>query len=476
MKLWQKIFLISLLGIYVAVEGTAVTVTWSNFKSIIEQEEEQAVSSHNDMAAGIVNRVLYERLRQNKVILSQEAVYSVVNEMISSRQNSGSFTEIYSEGEPWYTYGPELLKEKEAFRIKTARSEGTLAMITEYQNAVYCIAGTRITMEGVDYEIYTVSDVTSIYTARKKQIRNIGIISILFSVGISVILMAYVYRLLAPLRDINRFLNEMADGNYGLRLEKKGNIEFQTLEENVNIMAESIENHVERVQGIADERKQFINNLAHEMKTPLTSIMGFADILRIKREVSEKQRREYADIIVKEAGRLKSLSGKILELATTESVRLDYENVAVKDLFTEVYTALLPVFKKRGISLRVSSEEVRVYVDRELFKSLLYNLLDNALKASDSGGEIRLQCARRDGAVLFSVSDDGVGMTKEQVKRVTEPFYMVDKSRSRKAGGAGLGLALCVEIAKRHHARLNISSRPGRGTTVYIRMKEGVKA
>lgn len=473
MKLWQKIFLISLLGIYLAVEGTAVTVTWSNFKSIIKQEEEQTVSSHNDLAVGIVNRALYERLRQNKVVLGQDAVYNIVNDVVAPRQTSGDFTELYCKDEPWYTYKPDLLEEKKEFREKVAKSEGALALITEYQNVIYCIAGTRITMEGMEYEIYTVSDISAIYAAREKQIQNIGIISILFSAGISIVLMAYVYRLLAPLQDINLFLNEMAEGNYGLRLEQKGNIEFQTLEENVNIMAESIENHVERVQGIADERKQFINNLAHEMKTPLTSIMGFADILRIKREVSEKQRREYADIIVKEAARLRSLSGKILELATTESVQLDYEIVPVKELFAEIYAALLPVFKKREISLRVSCEEVKVYVDRELFKFLLYNLLDNALKASDSGGEVRLQCVRRDGNILFSVSDDGVGMTKEQVKRVTEPFYMVDKSRSRKAGGAGLGLSLCVEIVKRHRARLSISSRPGRGTTVYIRMKEG---
>ncbi|XCP85268.1 HAMP domain-containing sensor histidine kinase [Roseburia hominis] len=473
MKLWQKIFLISLLGIYIAVEGTAVTVTWSNFKSIIEQEEEQIVSSHNDIAVGIVNRALYERLRQNKVVLGQDAVRTIVNDVVSSRQTPGSFTELYSGGEPWYTYKPEILEEKRKFREKVAKSEGTLAMITRYQDVIYCIAGTKISMEGREYEIYSVSDISSIYAARGKQIQNIGMISILFSAGIAIVLMVYVYRLLAPLGDVNLFLNKMADGNYGKRLEIKGNIEFQTLEENVNLMAESIENHVERVQGIADERKRFIDNLAHEMKTPLTSIMGFADILRIKREVSEKQRREYADIIVKEAGRLKSLSGKILELATTESVRLDYEIVAVRELFAEINTALLPVFKKREISLRISSEEVNVYVDRELFKSLLYNLLDNALKASESGGEVRLRCARRDGSILLSVSDDGVGMTKEQVRRVTEPFYMVDKSRSRKAGGAGLGLSLCVEIVKRHHARLSISSRPGRGTTVSIRMEEG---
>ena len=107
-------------------------------------------------------------------------------------------------------------------------------------------------------------------------------------------------------------------------------------------------------------------------------------------------------------------------------------------------------------------------VDKPLFTSLLYNLVDNAAKASQDGQEIALTCRRAPDGVRLAVSDHGIGMSADSIAKVTEPFYMVDKSRSRKAGGAGLGLALCAEIAKRHGAALLIDSQPGEGTTVTI--------
>lgn len=473
MKLWQKIFLVSMTCIFIAVEGTAVTVTWSNFRSSIQREETQAVASHNDLVAGITNRVLYERLRQGKILLAQEDVLSLIEGISASQQSLGGGMALYYMNEPLGTYQMEFLESQQKFRQAVCQSDGCLAIITRYEEFIYCLVGSTVVIEGLDYTIYTITDITSLYTEHARQLRYIGMVSMVFAAVISLCLMMFVFSLLAPLRTINASLQEIAGGNYSLRLKVKGNTEFKTLAGNINIMAESIEEHVERLQGIADDRKQFIDSLAHEMKTPLTSIMGFSDILRIKRVVDDKQRQEYADIIVKEANRLKSLSGKILELATTESVHLDYEEVSVKELFTEVSIAILPILEKRKLRLRTYSEELTVRIDRELFKSLLYNLLDNAIKASDMGGEIRLQCIYKDQELVFSVSDDGIGMSPEQVKRVIEPFYMVDKSRSRKAGGAGLGLALCKEIAKRHDARLVITSKLGEGTTIHIRMKRG---
>ena len=115
-----------------------------------------------------------------------------------------------------------------------------------------------------------------------------------------------------------------------------------------------------------------------------------------------------------------------------------------------------------------SGDDGTVMCDRELFKSLIYNLCDNAAKASEAGQTVRLRSKAADNGMIISVSDSGIGMTKDVLKKVTEPFYMADKSRSRKAGGAGLGLSLCVEIAKRHGARLTAKSKPGVGTSIFI--------
>lgn len=119
----------------------------------------------------------------------------------------------------------------------------------------------------------------------------------------------------------------------------------------------------------------------------------------------------------------------------------------------------------------VNYEDVSLYVDKTLFKSLLYNLVDNAMKASKEGQEILLEAHQKKDVIEIKVCDQGIGMSQDQIEKVVEPFYMVDKSRSRQSGGAGLGLALCVEIVKVHGAELLIESELGKGTCVIIRMK-----
>ena len=235
---------------------------------------------------------------------------------------------------------------------------------------------------------------------------------------------------------------------------------------NINTMAEAIEKSMGELRSIADGRRQFIDNFAHEMKTPLTSIMGFADILRIKKNVTTRQRQEFAGIIVEEAKRLRSLSGKLLELATTESVRLDITDVDTTELFNEIYVTVFPILAKAHLTLTLDTHGIVMPLDRELIKSLLYNLVDNSAKASSPGGEIRAGCVAEGGNIVMYVSDDGSGIEPEHLRRLTEPFYMVDKSRSRSAGGAGLGLSLCDQIARIHGGRLEIESTPGKGTTV----------
>lgn len=171
---------------------------------------------------------------------------------------------------------------------------------------------------------------------------------------------------------------------------------------------------------------------------------------------------------------MRGLSGKLLELATAGNMKLDFESVEIPALFEEIRLSVLPLITQRKMTLKAYPQNARIIADRELFKSLLYNLIENAAKASAEESEIRLICESNADTVKILVSDDGCGMTRDQIKRAAEPFYMADKSRSRKAGGAGLGLALCAEIAQKHRARLTIASKQGKGTTVTITMQNAL--
>lgn len=476
MKLWQKVFLVSLCLILLAINVTAGIILYSSHRLMVEREEEQAVAQHQYLTATLQNRVVYERLSQKQPLLSAEAVDKLLNTLVASESGGNDGVAIYRDERPVSELQAAPLTEDFCAKVSSAEERTdssddarTLMTITGHEEHTYILVGSPVSMEGNTYALFTITDISTVYDTLNEQMRFVQIVSLVFACLIGLVLMLFVLRLMAPLHRIHNTLHQIADGDYQLRLPEQGGQEFRSLSRSINQMAEAIEANLRQVEGLAESRKQFIDNLAHEMKTPLTSILGFADILRIKRTVSDEQRQEYAGIIVEETKRLQALSGKLMELITAGNMALDREEVNAAELLADTARAMTPLLERRGLTLRQAAEEgITLWIDRPLFASLLYNLVDNASKASQEGQEIAMTCRQAEEGVRLSVSDRGMGMSKEDVEKVTEPFYMVDKSRSRKAGGAGRGLALCVEIAHRHGAELHIDSQPGEGTTVTI--------
>ncbi len=209
------------------------------------------------------------------------------------------------------------------------------------------------------------------------------------------------------------------------------------------------------------------------MKTPLTSILGFSDLLQIKRDISEESRMEYAGIIKEEASRMRTLSGKLMELITVGEANLEWKEADMAQLFEEIGISLKVITDNHHMEFSCVSAPGTLCVDRELFKSLLYNLVDNAVKASEEGAYIQVEGHFEREEFCIRVTDEGVGIPEGEVEKITEAFYMVDKARGRASGGAGLGLALCSEIISLHQGSLQFESRLGEGTSVLIRMKGG---
>jgi signal transduction histidine kinase len=236
----------------------------------------------------------------------------------------------------------------------------------------------------------------------------------------------------------------------------------------MNDMATHIEEDAAYIESVSDSRRKFIANMTHELKTPLTSILGFADVLRIKSDMSDEERRNYADIIYTEANRLRMLSSRLMELITIDEVEMHMTDVDIADLIMREVKMYLPICEEANISLTTDLESAVVLADETLFATMIVNLIDNARKASASGKEIHVCCKKKAHHVLIQVKDHGIGIPKEQISHVTEAFYMVDKARTRKAGGAGIGLALCKAIVSAHHGELLIESNIGEGTTVTV--------
>ncbi len=221
----------------------------------------------------------------------------------------------------------------------------------------------------------------------------------------------------------------------------------------------------------AERREEFIASFAHELKTPLTAIIGYADMLR-SREMTPKNRFTAAGYIFSEGKRLEALSLKLMELIVSGKQGVERRRFDAPYFIREVAAVTVPSLAADGMTLDMRWEPGEVWIEPDLFKTLMINLIDNARKASRRGQTVEFFGKRTEEGYAFYVRDRGRGMKQEDLSRITEPFYMIDKSRSRAQNGAGLGLALCQRIAELHDTALEFESEPGKGTTVRVALRE----
>lgn len=465
MKLWQKIFLYTMVLVMLAVSITSILLLKNSFSLALNQRKQSVYSEHEFLVTSFKSLMLTERLRANAVVLDENTLQEFMVDTFGKSKNGVAFFN----GVIQQIYANKKMKIPKALIDKVKNGGVSHMQVQDYQ--LYTASGESI--EGKNYYVITENSIRDVMETHENMLHQIQVITMSCAMGISLILMVVVKLLLNPLKRVNEGTREIAQGNYQKRIQERGHDELSELARNMNIMAESVETNIRALEDVAEDRKHFIDNLSHEMKTPLTSILGFSDLLQIKKEISEESRIEYAGIIKEEATRMRTLSGKLMELITVGEAKLEWQNEDMKKLFAEIGTSLKVVADSHGMELACESEEGTLCVDRELFKSLLYNLVDNAIKASQEGGSIKVLGQFEEGQFCIEVKDEGVGIPKEEIEKITQAFYMVDKVRSRASGGAGLGLALCSEIVSTHRGVLRFESQLGEGTRVLIRMKGG---
>lgn len=477
MKLWQKIFLPTLALMVLLTALISTLLLKSSRDTLWQREGQRAVSQQQYLAGMLRAGVISQRLQRGLIQLdageTDRAAVQVLSQQAENEYLAG-WTLYTAAGEELCSRmppGPEGPLEPPA----AAKSQNTVLQLAQGAQAGewFLLCSMPVSLEGTGYRLsaaYNVSDLQRELEARARE--TVALCLALSLVGAGALL-ALVRRLLRPLAALDVSARRIAAGSYGERLPANGQDELAGLAADLNELAGAVQRRIGQLEQVAEERKAFIGNLAHEMKTPLTSILGFADLLYLPKHVPEEKRVEYACVIAEEARRLRSLSGKLLEWMTLGSANLVFEPVSLRELAEEAAVSLGPVLAQNGLRLVCDCPDTPLWVDRELFKSLLYNLLDNGRKASEAGGTLRLAAAPENGGMTILVRDYGRGIPREELDKICQPFYMVDKSRSRKAGGAGLGLALCQEIVAVHRGRMEIDSRLGQGTLVTLRFPLG---
>jgi two-component system phosphate regulon sensor histidine kinase PhoR len=221
-------------------------------------------------------------------------------------------------------------------------------------------------------------------------------------------------------------------------------------------------------------RSEFVANVSHELKTPLTSIKGFAETLKSGAVTDDAARERFLDIINIEADRLTRLINDILTISELETGKYNggLEKVDINRAAEEIDEMMdsLAKLKKIDLSIIKPEDDILVMGNHDRIKQLLINLIDNSIKYTNEGGSVTVKNYRQDTFVIIEVSDTGIGISKEHLKRLFERFYRVDKGRSRSMGGTGLGLAIVKHIAISMDGDVEVFSEPGKGTTFKVRI------
>lgn len=304
--------------------------------------------------------------------------------------------------------------------------------------------------------------------------KAIPVVASALIVALGILLSVTLIRLTSPLKKLSEITKEVAAGERGKRVYFKGRDEVATLAMNFNYMIEQIEESMEELERAAGEKQRFIDNLGHELRTPLTSISGYAEYLRMA-QITEEDKQRALGYIISEGHRLQKLSNTLLDLAVLREDEIKMSKLQVSDLLELMQIGFRLSFQKKNLTLLTYQETEHIYGNFELICSLLVNLIENASRACQEGGTVTVRIYKENlesKRITLSVEDNGIGIQKKDIEKVVEPFYRVDKARSREMGGVGLGVTLCQQIVQAHNGTMQYESESGKGTRVTVVLNE----
>lgn len=312
--------------------------------------------------------------------------------------------------------------------------------------------------------LYHITDL-SVVSRRLRQLA-FGMIAVLLCISLlaGVLLYLLLRRTFYPLQMLSESAKHIAAGAYDERAAVSGTDEVGLLAQDFNLMAQAVQEKIGALAESEQQKTMFMADFSHELKTPLTAISGYAQTLRTVK-LSEDDRTEALGYIYSESRRLDRLAKKMMRLMQLDRTEaLQMKSIDNQTLLDAVIATCKPAAEQKGVSLQIGKCEGCINGDFDLLHDALCNLTDNAVKASKTGQIVLLSASDS----LLTVADCGCGIPQDEITHLTDPFYMVDKSRSRESGGAGLGLSIVAQINRVHGIKMEIESEPNRGTRINL--------
>ena len=459
MKYFHKIFLSITLILTAALAVMGYSCAAFSLNHSFRRAQDSALMQHQLVKHTIQSTIL--NTFSGGIV--PEARLSAIGENAAGLLGTGGGIFLAGETDGIYysnlAFSPDLAEVQEDYIYYQVLREG---------GRVSLIVKSEFTQKSRRLFLVTKQDISQVFSESENlQVQCTRLYFLILAAGMAAAL-GLSWALTRPLTILRRATRAFGNGDYSFRAGIHTRDEIGGLAQDYNKMADTVEEKIRELEASASWQKRFAANFAHEIKTPMTSIIGYADMI-YQRELSMEEAEQAAWYIMNEGMRLEALSFKLMDLFTLEQSGFTLEETEITTVLQDVQASCLPSAQKRGVELICQAEPAWIRLEYDLFKTLLLNLIDNALKSG--GKHVTLTgCAERE-LYRVSVSDDGRGIPADELMHITEAFYMVDKSRSRREHGAGLGLALCVRIAEIHGTKLEYVSEAGKGTTVSFALR-----
>ena len=467
-------FSTKLLSLYVAIyliviTVVGITVTENSYQLLRQQEITRSVGEEQNIYSNVLLYLLNDN--QNNDSLSSYSL-SIV-ELFSS---TNSYLEVFDQDLNLIASNSPAIWNQGREELQVA-ADGEVSIILRHdeQGDYYLFICSLLEARQEKLVLCMVKDINYIEEQRQKEYQffiQAGLLGLLAS---GLLVAACSYWLLRPVRELDKAARNIAAGNYDQRVSVNGNDEIGSLAQQFNRMADEIEGRMQQLQMESVRQQRFVDNLTHESRTPLTSIIGYAELLQ-KVDYDPALFQKGLNYIYSEGKRMLNLNNMLLDLTFYREKNFELCLQPVLPICREVQELTAVRAAERNISIEVCGEELVLPLEKDLLKSLLLNLVDNAMKASPDGSSIIIGTQKKQQEKILYVQDFGRGMEAKELEKIKEPFYRVDKARSRKDGGVGLGVAICNQIASTLQGRLTYESQLQKGTIAKIYFTDEVKS
>jgi len=462
-----KIFICIVVAVVLSFAIGGYLLISSSFTAAKEREISVALDEHLSLQYMLESAIITQELQGQKVTdevirnAAQSIAFSIQQDWQGGRNilvYDRNGVEIYPPAGKTAPYKKELI----------FLQPGQAVYSIERDRETYTLSVTGLLTYGsASFYLSYDQDISEIFAQRDAQVHAFMIyqsVNIFMSAALAFLIS---WLLTRPVRRLTQISRKIAAGDYGQQVDIRSSDEIGELAHSFNLMAASVEEKINELERSSRIKDDFIANFTHELKTPMTSIVGYADMLR-SRQLDSATTFKAANYIYSEANRLEALSLKMLDLVMLEQHNFLFAPLNGLELLEYIVRVTMPSFKQDNITVEVSAQEGCILAEPDLMKTLLINIVDNARKASMAGSTVKLLGYRNGEHYTFTVTDYGQGIPQEELGKITEAFYMVDKSRSRAQSGVGLGLAIASKIASLHKTSLQFRSSVEAGTSVSI--------